>query len=102
MTDIRLTLAWIMATGLALSGPVLPLFTLPPPTDGIVLVVAPPWHDAAAIIDTAGGRLVGPATTWLGAFATSDAADFAERLRAAGAWASLNGTALAELCGWKT
>ena len=102
MTDGRLPLAWTMGLGLALAGPMLPLVSLPPAAGGVVLVVSPPWRDAMAIIDAAGGRPVGPVTTWLGAFAMSDAADFADRLRTAGAWASLNGTALAALCGWDT
>lgn len=98
--ELRLTMVWITAIGLALAGPLLPLLTVPAADDGIVLVLSPPWNDAIGIIDRAGGRPIGPEQGWFGTFATSDVPGFADRLRTAGAWTSLNATALAALCGW--
>jgi len=106
MTDARLSLAWMMALGLALTGPLLPLLAMPPADGDLVLVLSPPWADALSIIDRAGGHPVGPETSWIGAFAqadqSSDVTGFADRLRLAGAWAAFDGTAIAALCGWET
>ncbi|WP_407494016.1 hypothetical protein [Pseudooceanicola sp. MF1-13] len=106
MTDPRLPLAWCCAIGLALMGPLLPLLTMPPADGDLVLVLSPPWADAMSIIDQAGGRPVGPETSWIGAFAQVDqmtqVAGFADRLKQAGAWAAFDGTAIAALCGWES
>lgn len=64
-----------------------------------MLVIAPPWADIAAIVEEAGGWIVGPTHAPLGALAMSGAADFAQEAQAAGAWIVTNGTALAQLCG---
>lgn len=100
MADTRLILAWSMALCLAVAGPFLPLLAAAAPDPGaVLLVVVPPWKDALAVVEAAGGRLIGPEQSWLGAFAASEAADFAARLRHAGAWTSLDGAVLAALCG---
>lgn len=101
MTDWRIYLAWAIGLGLALSGPVLPLFALPGGTGAMLLVVTPPWRDSIGVIERAGGRPIGPEASLLGRFATSDGADFPARLRASGAWAVLDGQAVATLCGWE-
>ena len=100
MTDRRVYLAWALGLGLALAGPILPLLTLPSKVGGIVLVVSPPWADPLAVIRNASGRPIGPERTVLGYFATSETPGFTDRLRAAGAWAILDGDAVASLCGW--
>ena len=101
MIDLRIHLAWVMGLGLALAGPVLPLLSLPTGKGALVLVVTPPWTHPIAVIEAAGGRPVGPDRSVLGYFATSDGPDFAVRLRAAGAWAVLDGNAVSSLCGWE-
>jgi hypothetical protein len=74
-----------------------------PGAAGPLLVVAPPWRDADALLAAAGGRPVGPAVAPLGRLA-ADAAPhrprpFVARLRAAGALLALDAGALARLCG---
>ncbi|WP_276717823.1 hypothetical protein [Pseudooceanicola nitratireducens] len=107
MMDGRLSLAWGMAAGLVLAGPLLPLLAAPPVRgvgDGPVLVLTPPWGDALQVVADAGGRPVGPGQSWLGLLATPETADltadFPAALRASGAWAVLNGRVVAALCGW--
>lgn len=101
MTDWRVYLAWGMALCLALLGPLLPVLSLPAAAGGLLLVVVPPWASAVDVVDAAGGRPIGPEQSPFGLFATSDAQDFPDRLRDAGAWAVLDGTAVSTLCGWK-
>lgn len=88
----------------------MPLLALPimivasagPFSGGPVLVVSP-WGEATqANISQAGGRLIGPQSAPLGAFATSDDPDFPQRLKASGAWAVINGARLAAICGVET
>ena len=56
MTDWRVYLAWTMGLGLALMGPLLPLFSIKDQAGGLLLVVVPPWHQTLEVIDAAGGR----------------------------------------------
>lgn len=101
MTDLRVYLAWGLGLGLALMAPLLPLLSLPAGSGALLLVIVPPWGAPLAVIADAGGRPVGPERSVLGYFATSDGPDFAARLRAAGAWAVLDGDAVSSLCGWE-
>ncbi|MFO7856293.1 MAG: hypothetical protein R6V44_13975 [Paracoccaceae bacterium] len=86
------------------AAPAAALLALPSPgAAGPLLVVAPPWRDAAALLAEAGGRPVGPAAAPLGRLAADADPDhpraFAARLRAAGALLALDARALARLCG---
>ncbi len=63
------------------------------------LVIAPPWVDPAAAALAAGGRPVGPTVAPLATLAVFEDADFAARLRRAGAWFALDGAAVARWCG---
>jgi hypothetical protein len=65
----------------------------------IVVVIVPPWKNADSVIEHAGGQLVGPWRAAFGQFALSPDPDFIPSLRQSGAWAVLNGNALAYLCG---
>ncbi len=94
--------AGVMALGLIMTGPLLALASVPVGKDGIVLVVSPPWRDVDRVIDAAGGRRIGPVTARFGGLATGEGAEFVARLRQVGAWAVLDGTAIATLCGWET
>ena len=71
------------------------------PTDApLRLVIFAPWTDGPALVRRAGGALVGPRDAPMGALAyAEDRAAFDSRLRALGAWAVVDGTALARLCG---
>ncbi len=89
-----------------LSGPVAAVVGGTPRTDSPMLVIVPPWLDAASVVDGAGGRLIGPVRAPLAVFATvADGAghaatsDFVRRVRDEGAWWVTDGTALAAICG---
>lgn len=71
------------------------------PRDGIpVIVVGAPWGDRLeTVISQAGGQILGPESAPFARIATSDTPEFFQRLRDAGAWAVLDGTRLATLCG---
>ncbi|MGI3169722.1 hypothetical protein ACRARG_11240 [Pseudooceanicola sp. C21-150M6] len=83
-----------------LTGPMLGLATMPAATDGLLLVIVPPWKDAEQLIAAAGAYPVGAETAPFGTFATGPDADLADRLKTAGAWAVFSGSRLAALCGW--
>lgn len=81
--------------------PVLALIGAPPPTgDGPRLVLFPPWTDGWAVVRAAGGAPVGPQSAPLGILAyAADNVGFDQRLQDAGAWAVIDGRAIARLCG---
>ncbi len=81
--------------GLALA-PALVLGAAAPREGAPVLVIAP---GAAAVVEAAGGQLVGLSRAPLAVLAAADAPGFAARLRAAGAWSVHDGERLAVLCG---
>ena len=87
--------------GLALmAGPVMLLAAPPAAAGGLVLVISPPWSGGAArIVVQSGGQLVGPDAAPFARFATSEGPKFDRKLREAGAWAVLDGTRLAAICG---
>lgn len=62
------------------------------------LVLAPPWRDAAAAAEAAGGRVVGLERAALAALAVFPDAEALARLRRVGAIA-LDGRAAASFCG---
>lgn len=65
----------------------------------IALVIVPPWAasgGAAAVVQAAGGQEVGPRRAPFAVLAVLDAPDSA---RQHGAWAVLDGRALAQICG---
>ena len=69
--------------------------------DDPVLVIAPPWDGGVgALVQAAGGRIVGPVSAPFGALASFPApgAD-PSRLRRLGAWAVRDAAAFAALCG---
>ena len=80
------------------AGPVLAALAAPPPADGPLLAVVAPWRDAAEVARAAGAAPVGLAAP-MALLVTGEGADLPARLRAAGAWAVLDGAALAALCG---
>ncbi len=82
--------------------PVLAVVGAPLTKGGPVVVVAGPDADLEEIVRASGGWVVGVSRAPLAIMGTSDAADFEDRLRENGAWAILDGEALAWLCGVKT
>lgn len=81
------------------SGPLVAIAGAPFRPDAPVLILARPWSGGAkAVVHRAGGWLVGPVPTLLGAIATGEGADFDLRLRQSGAWLVLDGSRLAVLC----
>jgi hypothetical protein len=68
------------------------------PGAGIYLVLAPPWHDAEALIAAAGGWAVGPDAAPFGRFAASYGPDFPTRAREFGLMV-LDGRPIADFCG---
>lgn len=96
----RPSLILMLLAGLALP-PVLAVRAAPV-GDGPRLVVHAPWTDGAALVARAGGMVVGPRDAPMGILAARGTADgFDARLRAAGAWAVIDGSVLARLCGVK-
>lgn len=90
------------ALAMFLAGPAATLAAAPLPVEGPVLVVGPLGADRDAMIRQAGGRPLGAIDALLGELAmvvTGDVATFAGALRAAGAWAVLDGRAILALCG---
>jgi hypothetical protein len=95
----RLAFSFLVALALC-APPLLGLAGATPSDDGPRLVLFPPWHDGAALVSQAGGSPVGPLEAPMGLLAfAADTAAFDRRVRKAGAWAILDGTALARLCG---
>ncbi|WGW02902.1 hypothetical protein [Tropicibacter oceani] len=88
--------ALVLAAGLSLRGLVGPL----PQDAGLpVLVVAPPWGaGAAALVQQAGGQLVGPVQAPLGALAVFEGPVPRQRLLSLGAWMVRDGRFVATLC----
>lgn len=83
----------------ALMPPLIGLAVSQPEEGAPVLVVVPPWQDAAGIVAGAGGGLIGPLRTPVAVLAAPGGPDFAARLRAAGALGVLDGRAAARICG---
>lgn len=69
--------AMLFGFAMVLFGPFMSLATLHDvddvPDSGIVLVIAAPWQDAAQLVLSAGGRLIGPQTTSFITLAVDDA-----------------------------
>lgn len=84
-----------------LTGPVIVFASAPVPAaaNGAVLVVSGWGARAESMVAAAGGQVYGPVRAPFGLLAFSDDPAFADRLRAAGAWAVLDGTRIANLCG---
>lgn len=60
-----------------------------------VVLVAPPWTDPVRAVARAGGSILrGTTLPWI-VVAVSEEADFAARLRGAGAWLTLDASAIA-------
>lgn len=91
---LALLTAFVMA-------PVLALATAKVDETEPVIVVAGPGGEPARIIHAAGGWVVGPVNAPFGALGFSDLSGFAEKLKANGAWAVLDGRVFADLCGVK-
>lgn len=83
--------------------PALAIVGTPTPEAGPRLVLFPPWRDGLELVQKAGGDLVGPVQAPMGLLAfAADGSDFNRRLRDAGAWAVIDGTSIARLCGVST
>jgi len=80
------------------AAPVLALLAMPPAPAGPRLVLHPPWLHGPALVRAAGGSPLTGAPLALLAYAPDPPA-FDRRLRTLGAWAIVDGTALAGLCG---
>ncbi|MGJ8623216.1 MAG: hypothetical protein ACSHW1_10580 [Yoonia sp.] len=92
-------LALLLCLGLV-APPALAFMAAPASAQGPRLVIFAPWVDGVALVLRAGGDPVGPAAAPMGILAYApDRPDFDDRLRAAGAWAVLEGMALARICG---
>lgn len=88
--------------GMTLVSPALALMTAPVTADSdIVLVLHAPWQSGAALVEAAGGRMIGPEQTAFALFAEGEQSEFLENLKTGGALA-FDGTAIAALCGVKT
>ena len=83
----------------ALSGPVGVVFGAAPQTGTPMLVVIPPWRDAGAIVQAAGGWIIAPRAAPFAVLAAADGNDFPDSLRAGGAWWVMSGDAFASICG---
>jgi hypothetical protein len=70
-----------------------------PDHDRPVLVIVAPWQNGASIVEAAGGRSLGITGAPMGVLARFTDPGFIARLSDAGAWAVLDGGALAEICG---
>lgn len=79
--------------------PILALLSAPVQAGAPVLVVAGPKANLEQIIEQSGGWVVGVSRAPLAIMGFSDGIDFENRLRENGAWAILDGKALAWLCG---
>jgi hypothetical protein len=64
----------------------------------VVVVLAPPWRDTAAVVDAAGGVIL-PLRSGLGVTAAGAGPGFADRLRTAGALLVLSPDPEAAVCG---
>lgn len=83
-------------------GPVIVFASAPAEGAGPVLVISGWGARAESVIARAGGQVYGPVRAPLGLLAFSDDPAFAANLRAAGAWAVLDGSRIAALCGAET
>lgn len=86
---------------LSVAGPALSILSMPRATQGLLLVLSPPWGAGTieAEILAAGGRGIGTARAPFGTLVQADDAEFAQRLHAAAPVLILDGRALASLCG---
>ena len=91
-------ICFVVAT--AFSGPVLALASMPPPKDGPILFVVPPWLDRAVFLQRLGARELGPAPAPMAILAVLDDTEQAGMSKEYGAWAVLDGAAVARICGF--
>ena len=89
----------LMIALVLLSGPLLALASLPPPSSGLALFVLPPWQDRQVFLDAVGARPVGMEQAPLAVLAELSGDDLPTRARANGAWLITDGLAIARLCG---
>ena len=83
---------------LCLAAAPMAVLSAPPGAEGPFLVVAPPWLEAAAIVEAAGGSVVGPAGAPLAVLAMAEVPGFQARASRAGAIVR-DGRVLAAICG---
>lgn len=69
------------------------------PTVSPLLVIVPPWRDAIAVLEAAGGWPIGPQTAPLATLGTLPPSVPPGLLYEAGAWAVLDGAIIAAMCG---
>lgn len=82
-----------------LIGPAIVFASAPVSEGGPLLVISGWGARAEAVVAAADGWIYGPVRAPLGVLAFSDNPAFADQLRAAGAWAVLDGSRIAALCG---
>jgi len=93
----HLTIAFAFMAPLAVTP--LALLGQHPPGVGPVLVLLAPWADGPALVEAAGGHIIGPARAPFALLAAWDTAGDETRALKHGAWAVLDGNALAAICG---
>lgn len=92
--------AGLLLAIMATAPPVLALAAAPAPAPGeAVVVIAPPWRNAAEIVEKAGGVLLFEGRLSNIASSYAPEGDHAAALRAGGAWAVLNGDFTRIFCG---
>ncbi len=95
--DFLLAIASLMLC--LLVTPVMAVVSTPVEPGSLVLVVASPTQDFEQLVQDAGGQVVGAEKRYLSVLGVSDDPQFADRLLALGAWAVLDGSIQAWLCG---
>ncbi|TYO89947.1 hypothetical protein [Oceanicella actignis] len=95
---MRASLIAAASVAIALAAPLGALVAAPTPGSGPYVAVVPPWRDADAVIDRAGGAPLLPFRAPFGAL-VEGGPDLPRRLVAAGAWTVLDGATLAMICG---
>lgn len=90
----------ILVVFVALSGPVLALASMPAPKEGPVLFVVPPWLDRVGFLEKLGAYEIGPVPAPMAILAVLEGPEMVDRGKSFGAWAVLDGSAIARLCGY--
>lgn len=97
---IYASLSLAATLAIAIGGSVaFPVLSMEPPNDGLVLVIVPPWRGGEDIVRGAGGYLVGPVQAPMAVLARFNIPVPIQSMRNDGAWAVLDGTQIAFICG---
>jgi len=80
-------------------GPAAAVLGAPASGPGPWVIVVPPWEDVSALVERAQASLIGPAQAPFGHLVAASDPQAPQRLADAGAWAVLDATTIAQLCG---